>query len=273
MSPPVVVAYGLLGLATGSYLNVLIVRWIGWRLVLPPLLGFESPYSVVWRTMPGCQQCGAPLGLGPVAVVPWVLRLGRCRRCRTRLSLQHLAVEVVTAGLFAVGAARIETWEVLIPVLVLFAFLVAVSTVDIVVQRIPTRFVYTTLLASIVLIVAASLRLHVPRAIVGAGIGAAFYFGFLFLFHLISPRRMGFGDVRLAGVAGLYVGWLGWSSEFPVLGPLSTVIWAALVGSLVGTIVGLGVIVVSRRNRYFPFGPALATGTVIVVLFADRFRP
>jgi prepilin signal peptidase PulO-like enzyme (type II secretory pathway) len=50
------------------------------------------------------------------------------------------------------------------------------------------------------------------------------------------------------------------------------VIWAALIGSVLGTFVGFGVLVVSRRNRYFPFGPGLATGTAIVVLFADRFQ-
>ena len=266
MSWPAVVAVGVVGLAVGTWLNLLTTRWIGWRLVLPQLLGYGAPYSVTRGVRARCRTCEKPL------VLSWTLHLGRCFRCKDRLTRRYLAVELVTAGLFAWATARITEWDVLVPILVLFAFLVAVSTVDITAQRIPTRWIYATYPVLIVSMVVASVHQDVPKTLIGAAVGGAFYFTFLFLFHLLSPRRMGFGDVRLAGVMGLVLGWLGYG-DFPILGPISMVIWAALIGSVFGTFVGFAVLVATRRSRYFPFGPSLAAGTAIVVLFADRFRP
>ena len=267
MSAPAIVAVGVVGLVVGAYLNLLTTRWIGWRLVVPQLLGYEAPYSVTRGVGGRCRRCEKPL------VLSWTMHLGRCYRCKEALSVRYLAVELATAGLFAATAARFVAWEFVAAVLVLMTFLVAVSTVDILVQRIPTRWVYTTYAVAVPAIVAAAMVRHVHRTLVGAPIGAAFYFGFLFLFHLLSPRRMGFGDVRLAGVMGMYLGLFGWTSVNPILGPISMVVWAALIGSVFGTFVGMAVLVATRRNRYFPFGPGLAVGTAIVVLFADRFRP
>jgi leader peptidase (prepilin peptidase)/N-methyltransferase len=84
--------------------------------------------------------------------------------------------------------------------------------------------------------------------------------------HLISPRGMGFGDVKLAGVMGLYLGWLA-----PTWGGSVYVILVSLVlGAVLGVVLGVGVAVVRRKRGAFPFGPALALSTVIVVLAASQ---
>ena len=73
---------------------------------------------------------------------------------------------------------------------------------------------------------------------------------------------MGFGDVRLSAVLGLYLGWLGWA-EIPA---------GLFAGFLYGALVGLGVMaVVGRKGRKYqvPFGPFLALGTMTIVLFGD----
>ncbi len=115
------------------------------------------------------------------------------------------------------------------------------------------------------------------------------YFLLLLIAHLISPRGMGFGDVKLALLLGLHLGWaagsayVGWTAVFRF------VFWAFLIGSVVGVVGGV-TLAVARRvlargvladpeaddeqptrllGNSFPFGPALAAGAVIVVMFAE----
>jgi leader peptidase (prepilin peptidase)/N-methyltransferase len=79
--------------------------------------------------------------------------------------------------------------------------------------------------------------------------------------HVVSPRSMGFGDVKLAFVLGLVLGWLGWSEL--VLG--------LFCGFLAGAVVGISLIVLRHRGRkdHLPFGPFLAFGTLVVLLWGD----
>jgi leader peptidase (prepilin peptidase) / N-methyltransferase len=100
----------------------------------------------------------------------------------------------------------------------------------------------------------------------GALVGAGVLGGGLLVLHLISPRMLGFGDVRLATVAGLVVGWLAWTPEHPVLGPMENAIDAALFGGFIGALVGIVLLAMRRRNDPFPFGPSLAVGAALVIL-------
>jgi prepilin signal peptidase PulO-like enzyme (type II secretory pathway) len=69
-------------------------------------------------------------------------------------------------------------------------------------------------------------------------------------------------------VMGLYLGWLGWTDLLPVAGPLRLVFYALMLGCVLGVVFGLGVQVATKRRGAFPFGPALALGCYVVVLFA-----
>ena len=79
---------------------------------------------------------------------------------------------------------------------------------------------------------------------------------------------MGFGDVKLALVMGLYLGWLGWDPDYPVAGPVRLVLYALMLGCLLGVVFGLVMRAVTKERGAFPFGPALAIGCFVVVLFA-----
>jgi prepilin signal peptidase PulO-like enzyme (type II secretory pathway) len=96
--------------------------------------------------------------------------------------------------------------------------------------------------------------------------GGAFYFVFLLVVHLIIPRGMGFGDVKLAAVMGLYVGWLAPS----VIGAISLTLYAMMIGFLIGSLAGLVVFAFRRKSRAIPFGPFLAFGTVVVIIFSQQ---
>lgn len=267
-----VVALAVAGLVVGSFVNAAFVRWVGWRVVLPQF-GQVAPSEALKDSPPACTVCGAPLSPWSSRSISWVGTFGRCRGSgRHRLATRYLVVEGLVAGLWAAAGARFgTTWEI-IPVLILFAGLVAMGAVDLWVMRIPNRFIYGTHGLLIPAIVVVSLVDGEPGRIAGAAIGGVAYFGFLFLFHIVSPRRMGFGDVRLAGVMGLVLGWLGWRVDpagpwFSY--PLAWVIWGALIGSLLGTLMGIGSLVARRRSRPFPFGPALALGCIVVALAGE----
>ncbi len=177
---------------------------------------------------------------------------------------RDLLVHVVVLVLFAAGGWRLGELSVaeLAGYLFLFGVLVAVSVVDVDQMRIPDLIVLPSLVASIALVVVVSLVHRDPYAIATAALGAVVYFGFLLLVHLVYPRGMGFGDVKLAALMGLYLGWLGsgWAQA------VTLVLWAMLVGFVAGAIVGIALLVARRRNEPIPFGPFLALGTVAVVL-------
>jgi leader peptidase (prepilin peptidase) / N-methyltransferase len=260
----------LLGVGiVGPALNHAILRWVGWRVVMPQLLRRVPAQGELGRSVAHCGACGHSLApqLAP-PTLPWVLAAGRCAACGAGRPLWCAAVEVTTGLTFGLAAARAGWSVTLLPVLSLFAGLVAMSTVDIWAMRIPTRFAHVTSLAVGVTIVVATavdggIDTDTLRA---ASVGAAVLGGGLLVLHLISPRMLGFGDVRLAAVAGLVVGWLAWTPEHPILGPVEDALDAALLGGFIGALVGIALLVTRRRNDPFPFGPSLAVGAAVVIL-------
>ncbi len=91
-----------------------------------------------------------------------------------------------------------------------------------------------------------------------AAIGGAALYAFYFLLLLVYPRGMGFGDVKLAGLLGMYLGWLGW-------GQLAV---GAFLGFLLGGLVGGGLMAARRATRKsaIPFGPFMIAGAYVAVL-------
>jgi leader peptidase (prepilin peptidase)/N-methyltransferase len=187
-----------------------------------------------------------------------------------RVHGRYLAMLVVILGLFIAVGFRFEdaTWIRIAGYLLLSAVLVTVSAIDIDCFRLPDRIVLPSLALSAVIVVAGSLREGVPASILHAAVGAGVYFGILLVFHLISPGGMGFGDVKLAALMGLYLGWLavGGVTAFVL------VLWALLAAAVVATVVGATMLAVQGRNRRtpIPFGPYLAFGTMLVVLLTPH---
>jgi leader peptidase (prepilin peptidase)/N-methyltransferase len=187
-----------------------------------------------------------------------------------RVHGRYLAVLLVTLALYVGVGLRFsqESWLLIVGYLLLAGTLVTVSAVDIDCFRLPDRIVLPSLAISIVLILVASVvEGHAARWLYAVS-GAAIYFGILLVFHLISPRGMGFGDVKLAAVMGLYLGWLalGAGTAFVL------VLWALLVAAVVASLIGAALLVVQGRSHRtpIPFGPYLALGTMLVVLLTPH---
>ena len=146
----------------------------------------------------------------------------------------------------------------------LFLVLLALSIIDLQTYRLPDRIVLPSIAVAITAFVLLSVADGTTDQLTFALVGALIYFGVLLIAHLISPRGMGFGDVKLAVLLGLAVGWLGPDLE----GAVRLVLWSMLLGFASGSVAGIVLLFIRRRNVPFPFGPFLAFGTIATALFS-----
>jgi len=240
----VVAACAIFGLAVGSFLNVVIYRVpIGRSIVSPP------------SACPGCGVAVAPRDNVPV--LSWILLRGRCRSCRSPISSRYPLVEGLTGLIFAVTAARIGQDWALPAELAFVGGLIALAAIDLERYLLPRAVLYPT--AGLVLaglLVAAGVDDRWNRlAIAAACAGGAF--AIFFVINFIRPAWLGFGDVRLAGLIGLALGWLG--AWYVVVG--------IMVANLAGALVGIALIIIGRAHRRtaLPYGVFLAVGSIFAI--------
>ena len=236
---------GLLGLVIGSFLNVVAHR-------------VPRDESIV-RPRSRCPSCATEISAADnIPVASWVALRGRCRHCAAPISLRYPAIEIVTAALFALAALRFGASAVLPAYLVLFAALVAVTATDIDLRVVPKRIVWPAFALGAVLLTFGALFEGEPARLRDAGLGSVGAFSVLFVIHLVSPGGMGFGDVRLAALLGLFLGWLG----------PAHVALGLFLGFVAGGAAGVVALVKGRsRKASLPFVPFLALGTVTAVLY------
>src|SRR3954449_5861561 len=181
----------------------------------------------------------------------------------TSLSSRATVVLAAANGIaWALLAHKFTKWWVVLAYFLLASALLAVSVVDLRLYRIPDRIVFPSFAAMVVLLIAASVSLHQAERLKFAAAGFAAYFGILLIFHLAYPRGMGFGDVKLAALMGLSLGWLSVS----YFGAVYLVLVALMIGCVLGIVFGLVWRIVRREGNAFPFGPALVVGVLYVVL-------
>ena len=170
---------------------------------------------------------------------------------------------LITLGFFLI-AVRFEnaSWGLLAGILALSTVLVALAIIDAATYRLPDRIVLPMLCLSIVWISVVALIDGTPEKIRFAICGAMVFFVILLVAHLISPRGMGFGDVKLAALMGLFLG----ASSSTLMDAVVLVLWAMVIGFAIGTVAGVVILVRRGSNHPFPFGPYLAAGTMIALL-------
>jgi leader peptidase (prepilin peptidase)/N-methyltransferase len=235
---------GVLGLLVGSFLNVVIVR-------------VPQRQSVV-RPRSRCPRCDTPLAdRDNVPVLSWLVLRGRCRSCGEPISARYPLVELTTAGLFAVAGLRFGADWALPGFLLFFAVLLAVSAIDLEHFIVPNRIVYPAIVVSVPLLALAAVVDGEGGRLARALVGALAAFAGLLVLRLLYPRGMGMGDVKLALLLGLFLGWLG----------LGHVVVGLFLGFLLGSVVGVGLMAAGRRGRkdHLPFAPFLAAGAVLAV--------
>ena len=252
---------GVFGALIGSFLNVVVYRVPAGRSIVSP------PSS--------CGSCGE--GIRPydnIPVVSWLALRGKCRSCRAAISVRYPLVEAATAVAFvgvawwfwfgpeaptahtgtAIAAGLLET--------VAFLYLVAVSVVlaliDLDTHRLPNAIVLPSYGVGAVLLGVSALLTGDAGALVSAVVGAAALFAFYLVLALVRPGGMGFGDVKLAGVLGLFLGFLGWS----------TLAVGAFAAFLLGGLYAIALLAARRTERGggIPFGPWMLAGAWLGIL-------
>jgi len=265
-----VVVAALFGLLVGSFLNVVIYRTPvilsrQWQRDCQELLGRASeppspvePFNlIVPRSR--CPHCGhAITALENIPILSYLWLRGRCSACKKPIGLRYPAIELLAAALAAVTAWHFGWGIAGFAAIVLTWALIALAFIDIDHQLLPDVIVLPFLWAGLLLNVSGAFT-ALPHAVVGAAAGYLSLWLVFHLFKLITGKEgMGYGDFKLLALFGA---WLGWQS-LPLI---------ILLSSVIGALVGIGLIVFRGRDRAqpLPFGPYLAAAGWVALLWGD----
>lgn len=252
MTAVVVAICTVLGLAVGSFLNVVIHR-------VPRKESVVAPRS-------RCPGCGTELrNSDNIPVISWLLLRGRCRTCKMKISARYPLIELLCAALFAAMALRFPDDLALPAYLVLAAACLAGSAIDLEHMLLPNRLVFPSLAMASGLLLVAAVAQDDWDQLWRAGVGALGASGSLLLLAIAWPRgnAMGGGDIKLALLLGLCLGWI----------DLGHVPLGMFLGFLLGSIAGVALLAAKAKalQEHFAFGPFLAAGTLLAVWFGRPF--
>jgi leader peptidase (prepilin peptidase) / N-methyltransferase len=232
---------GAFGAAIGSFVNVLAYR-------LPRRESIVKPRS-------RCPHCETQIAAyDNIPVLSWLLLRGRCRHCQAPISVRYPIVEALTALLFVGVGLRIGLEDTLLPALALTITLVAAAETDLEHRIIPNRLMAAAAVSAVVLWAIADPGRLPENLIAGAAAGRR-----QLQVAVANPAGVGIGDVKLAGVLGLYLG----ASVAPAL----------FIGFAAGALVGIAIVLVrgaSARKQGVPFGPFLAFGGIVALLYGPE---
>lgn len=237
-----VATLGVLGLLVGSFLNVVIHR-------VPAGMSLVSPGSA-------CPACAHPVrAYDNVPVLSWLVLRGRCRDCSAPISGRYPLVELATAVLFVLVGVRFGASAYTAAALVVTATGVALFMIDLDHRRLP--FALTGAAATgTVIALGIDMVLHGTDPLVTALLSTVLWFGvYGGIWFATAGRGMGLGDVALAPVLGLALGWLGWGASAVGLAG----------GFLIGAVVGVGLLASGRAGARarVPHGPFLLSGAAL----------
>jgi leader peptidase (prepilin peptidase)/N-methyltransferase len=178
---------------------------------------------------------------------------------RPGLAWQSAVICAVIGAL--VGGAIDLTWPLLFLV-PLVPVGMALALVDWRTRLLPTRIIAPTYLALVPLVAIAGLASGEPRLLLRATIGWAVMGGIYVLLWLVYPAGMGYGDVRLSGILGIVLGYLGW-------GPLALGGWSGFLLGGVGGVVLVALKVIDKKHN--PFGPWMLIGALVGIVAGPEF--
>ena len=233
----IIFTYGLL---IGSFLNVLIYR-------IP-----KKENIAIVRSH--CMKCGYQLKwYDLVPLFSWLFLGGRCRKCREKISIQYPLVEAVNGILYVIVFYYYGLSIESLLYCLLFSALLALSVIDFRTYEIPVGFNYFILILGLIRLVT-DLQNWPTYCI-----GFLAVSGFLYLLVVLSGgRAMGGGDVKLMATCGLLIGW-------------KLILLAFILGCILGSVIHIIRMKVSKQGHVLAMGPYLSMGIAIAVLYGERF--
>lgn len=277
----VFVLFTLLGLAIGSFLNVVIARlpvmlqrdWLSQcqaflqetcKISVPDLDKHQlmqqqdKPFNIAYprSQCPSCHQ--VIRAIDNIPVLSFLLLKGRCRHCQSKISIRYPAIELMTACLTVFVYWHYGLANTLLPVLVLTWSLIALTWIDIDKQILPDNITLPLLWLGLLLNIQA-MFCPLNEAILGAIVGYMSLWSLYWLFKLLTGKEgMGYGDFKLMAMLGA---WLGVKNLLPII----------LISSMVGAVVGIALILlkIQSKDRPIPFGPFIASAGWLTLIWGE----
>jgi leader peptidase (prepilin peptidase)/N-methyltransferase len=247
MSPMIINWYiFFVGMCIGSFLNVCIYR-------LPSGKSIVHPASA-------CPVCSTPIRwYDNIPLISYILLQGRCRVCKTTISIRYPIVELLS-GLFAMASwLRFGNFLQALIYFIFIAALLVITFIDIDHRIIPDIIslpgILLGFLASMILP-----QLNWSDSLIGIGIGGGILLAIAWGYQLFTGKDgMGGGDIKLLAMIGAFLGWKG-------------VLFTVMASSLIGTVVGIVLMVRAGKGMKMalPFGPFLAIGAILFLFFGPQ---
>ncbi|MDK2820109.1 MAG: leader peptidase (prepilin peptidase) / N-methyltransferase [Clostridia bacterium] len=229
----------VLGFTIGSFLGLCITRLSrGESIVFPPS---------------HCDACGRRLGVGElIPLLGFILCRGRCPSCGTKVPWWYPGIEVLTAGLYIVLYLQNGPNLVTVKYIDLVSLLLVMSGIDLITYTIPDVLILIGIGLGLIFLPFGDISWQ--AALIGGFLGG----GLPLLLAIVSRGGMGGGDVKLGFVLGLFLGW-------------KQVLLALFLSALLGALFGLLLMTLGRKGLRdaIPFGPFMALGTIITVLWGE----
>ncbi len=270
----------LLGLLVGSFLNVVILRlplmlhrqWQSDCLEYltehhpqhlktgEPAAG-SDPYNLLTPAS-RCPHCGHAIRAWEnIPVISYLLLRGRCNNCHTPISARYPIIELVSGLLAALGAWQFGVTLTAVFAIVLTWALIVLTMIDYDHFYLPDNIVLPMLWLGL-LLNSQEMFTDITSALFGAMAGYLALWSIYQLFKLVTGKEgMGYGDFKLLAMLGA---WLGWQMLPAII----------LLSSLVGAVVGIGLILIRRHqaDKPIPFGPYLAAAGWIALLWGPQLN-
>lgn len=259
----------ILGLFVGSFLNASIYRLAVSEELLDPSDGHKGDSYAPLKGRSACPECGHQLSWADlIPLLSFVLLRGRCAYCKEPISWQYPIVEFCTGALFSSMAWYSGTNFMDVPLFellylwIIASVLIVIFVYDLRFYLIPNVVLYPAILLAFVWRVVESLPLlsdglsaPIFLAVMAAFIASAFFF---VIYAASGGRAMGFGDVKLAILMGLFLGW-------------PDIIVALFMSFGLGALFGIALILSGKKEwrSAVPFGPFLITGTFFALFFGE----
>ena len=265
----------LLGLIVGSFLNVVILR-------LPKRMQAElaeacadlrgedtEPLPSRWFGLDylitpasSCTHCGHGIRAWEnIPVLSWLVLRGRCSSCSSPIGIRYPLVELATGLLSLLVVLHFGATLAAVAALLLVWALIAMTVIDLDEQLLPDQLTLPMVWVGLLVNIDGTFT-DLTSAVIGATAGYLSLWLVFQLFRLLTGREgMGYGDFKLLAVFGAFLGWQ--------LLPL-----VILLSSLVGAVVGIGLVILRGRDRQIPipFGPYLAVAGLIALLWGEQIN-
>lgn len=257
----------ILGLMIGSFLNVVIHRLPKmmereWHNNCLELQGKEVPEQLKYTLVSprsACPKCGHQISaLENIPIISWLILGGKCKGCKTPISIRYPLVEALTGVLLGLVAHKFGYTGVTLFAWIFTLALIALTFIDFDTQLLPDDITLPLLWLGLLFNLNSSFT-DLKSAIIGAMAGYLVLWSVYWLFKLVTGKEgMGYGDFKLLAAIGA---WFGWQLLPAVI----------LLSSVVGAVIGIGLIAFRGKTggTAIPFGPFLALGGIAALFFGQ----